>query len=234
MPRVKANGIEIEYEEFGASQDPLIVLIAGFGEQMGSVEFPSDFCQDLSSEGLRVVRFDNRDVGLSTHFTASVAESGAAPYTVVDMSDDVVGLVAALGVHATHLVGGVSGWLYRPLDGDPTSSLVRSLSLIMTPCGAKRGTEALKRFSEPAPQALERMLDKTRPETERRRSQPTLRPGARTRAHVFHSTKPGFVGAPSTATTAPTIPPGLPVNSRRSSILPICLMRRRASRVPPL
>jgi alpha-beta hydrolase superfamily lysophospholipase len=57
MPRVKANGIEIEYEEFGASQDPLIVLIAGFGEQMGSVEFPSDFCQDLSSKGLRVVRF---------------------------------------------------------------------------------------------------------------------------------------------------------------------------------
>ena len=109
MPRVKANGIEIEYEEFGASQDPLIVLIAGFGEQMGSVEFPSDFCQDPSSKGLRVVRFDNRDVGLSTHFTASVPESGAAPYTVVDMSDDVVGLVAALGVHATHLVGASLG-----------------------------------------------------------------------------------------------------------------------------
>jgi len=66
MPRVKANGIEIEYEEFGASQDPLIVLIAGFGEQMGSVEFPSDFCQDLSSKGLRVVRFDNRCRPLNT------------------------------------------------------------------------------------------------------------------------------------------------------------------------
>jgi pimeloyl-ACP methyl ester carboxylesterase len=114
MPRVKANGIEIEYEEFGASQDPLIVLIAGFGEQMGSVEFPSDFCQDLSSEGLRFVRFDNRDVGLSTHFTASVPESGAAPYTVLDMSDDVVGLVAALGVHATHLVGAsLGGYIAR-------------------------------------------------------------------------------------------------------------------------
>jgi pimeloyl-ACP methyl ester carboxylesterase len=156
MPRIKTNGIEIEYEEFGASQDPLIILIAGFGEQMGGVEFPSDFCQDLSSKGLRVVRFDNRDVGLSTHFTATVSESGIAPYTLVDMSDDVVGLVAPLGVDATHLVGASMGGYIARWMAIRHPALVRSLSLIMTPRGAKRGTEA----HEPAPQALERMLGK--------------------------------------------------------------------------
>ncbi len=162
MPRVKANGIEIEYEEFGARQEPLIILIAGLGEQMGSVEFPSDFCQDLSRKGLRVVRFDNRDVGLSTHFTASVSESGVAPYTVVDMSDDVVGLVAALGIDATHLVGASMGGYIARWMAIRHPARVRSLSLIMTGCGAKRGTEAAKRFSAPAPQALDRMMAKTR------------------------------------------------------------------------
>jgi len=162
MPRVKANGIEIEYEEFGASQDPLIVLIAGFGEQMGSVEFPSDFCQDLSRKGLRVVRFDNRDVGLSTHFTASVSESGVAPYTVVDMSDDVVGLVSALGVDATHLVGASMGGFIARWMAIRHPARVRSLSLIMTGCGANRGTEAARRFYAQAPQALDRMMAKTR------------------------------------------------------------------------
>src|SRR5215510_2935653 len=162
MPQVKANGIEIEYEEFGASHDPLIVLIAGFGEQMGGVQFPSDFCQDLSRKGLRVVRFDNRDVGLSTHFTASVSASGVAPYTVVDMSDDVAVLVAALGVDATHLVGVSMGGYIARWMAIRHPARVRSLSLITTPCGAKRGTEAAQRFSAPAPQALERMLGKTR------------------------------------------------------------------------
>jgi len=162
MPRVNANGIEIEYEEFGASHDPLIVLIAGFGEQMGSVEFPSDFCQDLSRNALRVVRFDNRDVGLSTHCTVSVSESGVASYTVVDMSDDVVGLASALGVDATHLIGVSMGGFIARWVAIRHPARVRSLSLIATPCGAKRGTEAAQRLSAPAPQALERMLGKAR------------------------------------------------------------------------
>ena len=68
MPQIDSNAIRLEYERFGSGNDPLIVLVAGFGEQIGAVEFPQDFCEGLAERGLQVVRFDNRDVGLSTHF----------------------------------------------------------------------------------------------------------------------------------------------------------------------
>ena len=67
MARLSSNGIELEYEEHGAADKPLVVLICGLGEQMGGVEFPRGFCVALAQCQLRVVRFDNRDVGLSTH-----------------------------------------------------------------------------------------------------------------------------------------------------------------------
>ena len=65
MPAVSANGIRIEYDEFGNEDAPAILLIMGFAAQL--VVWPEAFCQALADRGFRVIRFDNRDAGLSTH-----------------------------------------------------------------------------------------------------------------------------------------------------------------------
>ncbi|MCG8692072.1 MAG: alpha/beta hydrolase, partial [Minwuiales bacterium] len=62
MPAVQANGLTIEYEERGASDAPVILLVMGFGAQL--TLWPDDFCDTLADGGFRVIRFDNRDIGL--------------------------------------------------------------------------------------------------------------------------------------------------------------------------
>lgn len=66
--QAEAGGLTLEYESFGADAAPPIVLIMGLGEQIDGVEFPAEFCEGLAARGFRVIRFDNRDVGLSTYF----------------------------------------------------------------------------------------------------------------------------------------------------------------------
>ena len=65
MPKVKANGVELYYEDNGPSDAPVILLIMGLGTQM--IAWPPDFIQGLVKRGFRVIHFDNRDVGLSAH-----------------------------------------------------------------------------------------------------------------------------------------------------------------------
>ena len=65
MPRVRANGIDIEYESFGRDSDPLILLIMGFAAQL--IFWPKSLSEGLAAKGFRVVQFDNRDIGKSTH-----------------------------------------------------------------------------------------------------------------------------------------------------------------------
>ena len=65
MPQVRANGIDIEYESFGRDADPAILLIMGFSGQL--TLWPVALCEGLAARGFRVIRFDNRDVGKSTH-----------------------------------------------------------------------------------------------------------------------------------------------------------------------
>ena len=116
MPQVRANGIDIEYQSFGREGDPLIVLIMGFAAQL--IFWPESLCEGLAARGFRVVRFDNRDIGLSTHLTdlgapdiGALYEKAAsglkpeAPYSLSDMADDAVGLMDALGVDRAHIVG---------------------------------------------------------------------------------------------------------------------------------
>jgi len=110
MARLSTNGIELEYETCGEAAAPLAILIAGLGEQMGGVEFPREFAGELAEPGFRVLRFDNCDVGLSTHLDD--AEPGA--YSYVDMADDVAGIIATLGAERAHLVGAsMSGFVAR-------------------------------------------------------------------------------------------------------------------------
>jgi Predicted hydrolases or acyltransferases (alpha/beta hydrolase superfamily) len=107
MVCVNANGIQIEYETFGDKTNPTIVLISGNGAQLNFWE--PDFCEMLVKENLQVIRFDNRDVGLSTKFDeAGIPDMGKVyqaaqegkpiktPYTLEDMADDVAGLLVGL------------------------------------------------------------------------------------------------------------------------------------------
>jgi len=99
MPRATSNGIEIEYETFGALAAPPLLLIAGLGSQM--LSWDDDFCALLASRGFRVIRYDNRDSGLSTWVEDA--------YTLDDMADDAAGLLDALGIAAAHVVGASMG-----------------------------------------------------------------------------------------------------------------------------
>jgi len=147
MPRARANGIEIEYDAFGRSDDPTLLLVMGFGAQM--ILWREDFCEMLAARGLRVVRFDNRDVGLSTkldHLAApSLAEMGgaigrgvapAAPYLLSDMAADAVGLLDALGAAAGHVVGASMGGMIAQTIAIEHPTRVRTLVSIMSTTGA--------------------------------------------------------------------------------------------------
>jgi pimeloyl-ACP methyl ester carboxylesterase len=121
-----STGPSIEYETFGSPEDPAMVLIAGLGSQL--LSWDEKLCRLLVDEGFYVVRFDNRDCGLSTIFDDHVFDSAAVmaalsdsgptaarelvPYTLTDMAADVVGLMDAVGLERSHIVGAsMGGWI---------------------------------------------------------------------------------------------------------------------------
>ena len=101
MPRAAVNGIEIEYETFGPDEAPPILLINGLGSQM--TRWPVPFCEKLVARGYRAIRFDNRDVGLSTWF-----QSGDR-YTLSDMAADACAVLDAVGIQRAHVIGASMG-----------------------------------------------------------------------------------------------------------------------------
>ena len=123
------NGIDIEYESFGRERDPLILFIIGFAAQL--ISWPEALCQGLAAKGFRVVRFDNRDVGKSTHLAdrgtpdtrALMAEVMAGrrpdvPYTLDDMADDAVGLDGLASARARPYRRRLDGRHDRPTGRD--------------------------------------------------------------------------------------------------------------------
>ena len=132
MTAVRANGITIEYDEIGRRDAPVILLIMGLGMQL--VAWPESFCEGLAARGFRVVRFDNRDVGLSTRMpsagslatTAMMARAFLGlpvrpPYTLDDMARDTVGLMDALGIGEAHVVGASMGGMIAQIVADRAS-----------------------------------------------------------------------------------------------------------------
>jgi len=116
MSRVTANGIQIEYETFGSPSGRPLLLVMGLGGQM--IHWDDDLCRDLAERGHYVIRFDNRDVGLSTKFDEAgvpnlveafgkimQGEKISAPYTLDDMADDATGLLDALRIRRAHICG---------------------------------------------------------------------------------------------------------------------------------
>src|SRR3954452_4513715 len=113
MTRLAPVGaIEIAYETFGAPDDPPLLLIMGLGTQM--LGWPDELCRALEARGLYVIRFDNRDVGLSTHLhdapapdviAAVAGDTRSASYTLTDMAADAAGLLDALELTSAHVAG---------------------------------------------------------------------------------------------------------------------------------
>jgi pimeloyl-ACP methyl ester carboxylesterase len=148
MPQARANGIDIEYESFGRDGDPLILMIMGLAAQL--VFWPESLCKGLADKGFWVVRFDNRDIGKSTHFTDRIApdfrelfqqvtagRTPEVPYSLSDMSDDALGLMSALGVERAHIVGGSMGGMIAQLIAINHPERTKSLTSIMSTTGRR-------------------------------------------------------------------------------------------------
>ncbi|MBN3455158.1 alpha/beta hydrolase [Mycobacterium sp. DSM 3803] len=138
------RGIRLCYEQFGDPADPPIVLIAGLGQQLHS--WPLGFVTALADRGYRVTRFDNRDVGRSTHMTfraphpVAILRGGndSRQYHLGDMARDTVGLLDALGYPDAHLVGVSMGGMIAQTVAAHHPGRVRTLTSIMSNTGAPR------------------------------------------------------------------------------------------------
>ena len=146
MTAVRANGIEIEYRETGPRDGAVILLIMGLGMQL--VAWPDAFCDGLTARGFRVIRFDNRDTGLSTKMPSigpiamAAVMAGAAvglpvrpPYTLRDMAADAVGLMDALRIDRAHIVGASMGGMIAQIIAADHPDRAKSLTSIMSTSG---------------------------------------------------------------------------------------------------
>jgi pimeloyl-ACP methyl ester carboxylesterase len=146
MARLRANGIELEYDSFGSRDGRPLLLIMGLGGQM--IMWEEGFCEALAERGHYVVRFDNRDVGLSTRFDAAgipnvlelmqqsmAGQRPAVPYTLDDMADDAAGLLDALGLETAHVCGASMGGMIAQTVAIRHGRRLRSLTSIMSSTG---------------------------------------------------------------------------------------------------
>ena len=141
MPRAQSNGVELEYDTFGDPTGSPLLLVMGLAYQM--IEWDERVCRLLADRGFWVIRFDNRDVGLSTRMDelglpdllAALAGSPVALYTLDDMAEDSVGLLDALGVPAAHVVGASMGGMIAQLIAINHPERVLSLTSIMSTVG---------------------------------------------------------------------------------------------------
>jgi pimeloyl-ACP methyl ester carboxylesterase len=136
------RGISLCYETFGDAGDPPVLLIMGLGTQM--IAWHEDFCRELAGHGFHVVRFDNRDVGHSTHLRGApptrtqllTRSRRAARYSLADMAEDAAGLLRELGLEPAHVVGASMGGMIAQVLAARHRGSVRSLTSIMSNTGS--------------------------------------------------------------------------------------------------
>jgi pimeloyl-ACP methyl ester carboxylesterase len=163
MPRALVHDkVELEYDTFGSPDDPALLLIQGFTSQL--IQWDERFCEQLAGGGYYVIRFDNRDCGLSTTFDGVEVDLGAVmaaalagqpvpevPYTLSDMASDGVGLLDDLGVERAHVLGvSMGGMIAQQLAIDHPQR-VRSLISVMS-------TSSEIEYSTPEPEAIAVLL----------------------------------------------------------------------------
>lgn len=146
MAQVEANGIRLEYEDHGARGAPPILLVMGLGAQL--TLWPIELVEALAARGFRVIRYDNRDIGLSHKFDGARAPgfvrhilmkrfgfNPRTPYTLADMAEDGVGLLDALGIESAHVVGASMGGMIAQHIAFTHPARVLSLTSIMSTTG---------------------------------------------------------------------------------------------------
>src|SRR5580693_2215368 len=162
------RGITLCYETFGEPSDPTALLIMGLGTQM--VAWQEDFCRELAERGLHVVRFDNRDIGRSTHLSGRpptipqllTRSRRAAHYTLGDMADDAAGLLRELDLAPAHVIGASMGGMIAQTLAARHRDAVRSLVSIMSNTGNIRSGQPSLRvypiFLRRPPQGREALI----------------------------------------------------------------------------
>lgn len=148
MPTIKANGIDIYYEDNGPAGAPVLLLVMGLGTQM--IAWPDEMIHALVARGFRVIHYDNRDVGMSQRMEgapagnlvwAMLANAVGLPvrsaYSVADMAKDGIGLLDALGIEKAHVVGAsMGGMIVQHMAADHAHK-VSSMTSIMSSSGRR-------------------------------------------------------------------------------------------------
>ncbi len=146
LPRerfAEVDGVELCYEELGDPEGEPILLIMGLGTQL--IHWHPGFCEELGGRGFRVIRFDNRDAGRSSQIDAPPPRTvpmlfglpqGRA-YRLHEMADDAVGLIEALGLDSSHMVGVSMGGMIAQVAAYRSPARVRTLTLIMSGSGKR-------------------------------------------------------------------------------------------------
>jgi pimeloyl-ACP methyl ester carboxylesterase len=147
--QISANGVRLEVEDHGSSQGEPLLLVMGLGMQL--LGWHEDLVALLVARGFRVIRFDNRDIGLSQGFDEAGVPNLAldslryalgfrvkSPYTLQDMAADAVGILDALGIASAHVCGASMGGMIAQRMAEIAPQRIRSLTLMMTSSGARR------------------------------------------------------------------------------------------------
>ena len=145
MPTTANGPVSLYYETFGSDDDPTLLLVNGLGSQC--INFKEELCQKFVARGLRVVRFDNRDVGLSSHL------KGGPKYTVDDMAADGFAVLDAVGAPGAHLAGWSMGGMIVQAMAIRDPQRVTSMTSVMSAPGAipgERDPEVMAAFTAPA------------------------------------------------------------------------------------
>lgn len=162
----RVGELELCYQTFGADDAPPLLMVMGLGTQM--VMWDDELCAMLVDRGLRVIRFDNRDIGRSTILRdrrgptlrqLALRDRRAAPYTLDEMAADAVGLLDHLGIESAHVVGASMGGMIAQLIAINHPSRARSLISIMSSTGARR-------VGLPRPKMIPLLLRRPRPDRE--------------------------------------------------------------------
>jgi pimeloyl-ACP methyl ester carboxylesterase len=176
MPKANVINVEIEYETIGDPISKPLLLIAGLGSQM--LAWSDEMCENFANRGFFVIRFDNRDVGLSTKFedaglpnfleiTAAYSrgEIPEVPYTLVDMAGDAIGVLDALNIDKAHVCGASMGGMIAQILAYRHPSRVLSLTLIMSTTGnpdlPQPKPEIMAQFFAPVPSEREAYIEET-------------------------------------------------------------------------
>ncbi|NDI00585.1 MAG: alpha/beta hydrolase [Actinobacteria bacterium] len=175
MARVSLpSGIEIEFEEFGVRSDPTVLLVSGFTSQL--LGWDEGLCHELAASGRHVIRFDNRDVGLSSHLDGQAVDVEAVfnatffggdsvevPYTLSDMAADAIGLIDALDCEVVDAVGvSMGGMIVQTMaieHPDRLHSVVSVMSTTGDPSVGRSAPEAMEALLAPPPTDRDAYID---------------------------------------------------------------------------